>query len=193
MVLDYAGIPTVERPTYRLGATEWEPPDRQSFSSMPAEMQAMYRASALVEGAITSAPLDLADRMEDLKNRLGNAGWRVLTTQVDTDFGDFVPVPGAKHFKIWLHRKNLDATTAEDPGLAELAVKNALNDMNLDYSALGRWVSEIKHEVVIPTIDTLEHPTEWPVPWWVWPAGGLVAAAVAYPYVAPILNAFRRR
>lgn len=121
---------------------------------------AWLRPYALVEGVITSAPLDLPARFERVVHELQALGWRVAVKSIGTDFG-FVPLPRDQPLAVYLWRPG--QFTAEG---AQAALSGVLGRMNLSYSPVRAWVAEVVREAVAPAA---EEAKTW----------GLVAVALA--------------
>lgn len=118
-----------------------------SSSSSNDNRPAWLRPFALVEGVITSAPLDLPGRFELAIQQLQAAGWRVAVKSIGTDFG-FVPTPKDQPLAIYLWRPG--AFTAAD---AQAALSGVLGRLNMNYSPIRAWIAEVVREAVAPAVD----------------------------------------
>jgi hypothetical protein len=108
---------------------------------------AWLNAWALVEGVITSAPLDLPGRFDQVVQQLQHAGWRVSVKSIGTDFG-FIPLPKDQPLAVYLWRPG--AFTAAQ---AQAALAEVLGRMNLSYSPIRAWVAEVVREAVAPAAE----------------------------------------
>lgn len=115
---------------------------------------------ALVSGRIPAAPLDLPQRMESVYAALQRAGWRVVVRSIGTDFtGPLgLPVPRAQPIELYLAPANGARFAAAQ---AQAALASALRAANLNYSPLGAWLEELRHEVLEPTV----HQAQGGLPW----------------------------
>jgi hypothetical protein len=65
------------------------------------------RPYAFVTGRIQSAPLDLAQRMESVYQRLQSEGWSVVVKSIGTDFSGplGIPFPKEQPLELYLYRR----------------------------------------------------------------------------------------
>lgn len=116
----------------------------------PEQRPAWLRPYVLVEGVISSAPLDLPRRFELVIARLQALGWRVSVKSIGTDFG-FIPLPKDQPLALYLLRPDRPFTAAE----ARAAVDGVLRSLNMSYSPTREWAAEVVREVVQPTLQTV--------------------------------------
>ena len=114
-----------------------------------ADRPAWLKPYALVTGRVSSAPLDLPARMEQVYSGLRARGWNVVVRSIGTDFSGPLGVPVAKDQPVELYLHRTGAYTASE---AQDALRDTLRSMNLDYSPLGAWAGEVFQNVVQPTI-----------------------------------------
>lgn len=142
-----------------------------------AELPEHLRKYARLTGQIRTAPLDLAAQLDRVWAALKKAGWLVVPRSIGTDFTGpgGLPVPKSQPFEVLLHRKDRPYALDE----AKSALATALKLASLDYSPTGAWLQEIKTEVAVPTLKTIESGvrTAWD---WKLPALAVVGAVFLY-------------
>lgn len=114
---------------------------------MAAQRPEWLRKYVLVEGTLSSAPLDLPKRFERVLKHLQTAGWRVAVKSIGTDFGSFIPTPQDQPLAVYLYRIGAPFTAAD----AGHALAAALRSVNMGYSGLRAWAAEVVDEVIVPT------------------------------------------
>lgn len=117
------------------------------IGALPADRPAWLRPYVLVEGHISSAPLDMPKRFEAVVQRLQAAGWRVVVKSIGTDFG-LVPTPRDQPIALYLLRPDRAFT----PDEAQAALGAALRELNMAYSPVRAWAAEVTREVIEPTV-----------------------------------------
>lgn len=115
----------------------------------PEQRPAWLRPYVLVEGVISSAPLDLPRRFEQVIARLQALGWRVSVKSIGTDFG-FIPLPKDQPLALYLLRPDRPFTARE----AHVALASVLQALNMNYSPVREWAAEVVREVVRPSLRT---------------------------------------
>lgn len=116
-----------------------------------ASRPAWLKPFALLDGYIVSAPLDLADRMEQVYARLKSQGWTVVVKSIGTDFAGpgGLPVPKAQPLTMYMNRTDHPYTPLE----AKIALATTLLMMNLSYNVIGAYAGEVQENIVRPTVD----------------------------------------
>lgn len=114
----------------------------------PKDRPTWLKKFSLVTGSISSAPLDLAGRMENLYDGIRKRGWLVALKSVGTDFGSILPTPKDQPLALYIHRTDRAYTSAE----AQNVVRDVLRELNMNYSPTAAWLGEIYREVVKPTV-----------------------------------------
>lgn len=140
-----------------------------------------FKSYALVIGEISSAPLDLMDRMQGVYDRLRLAGWLVFPRSIGTDFrGPLgLPIPKTQPIELYLHKRDQSYTKEE----AELALSKALHDASMEYHPIESWMAELHKEIIQPTLQqTGSLITKKLLPY-VAVAGGIVLAVMLLMYM----------
>jgi hypothetical protein len=128
----------------------------------PASRPDWLKTFAHVKGVLSSAPLDLPDRLDQAVGALKAAGWTVVVRSVGTDFAGPLGIPIPKDQPLDVLINKADPYTLDD---AQTALSQTLNLLNVNYSALSAWAGEIVTEVVEPTIADVKKDVSSSLPW----------------------------
>ena len=104
----------------------------------------------LLQGILTSSPLDMPSRMNQVYANLATMGWRVAVKSIGTDFSGPLGVPVPKDQPIELYLLRIAGGTT--PENAAQALATALDAVNLTYNPIGAWIVEFGKNVVAPTV-----------------------------------------